>query len=101
MGSSKKVRGKPSLDKKPIAVCEVKAGWGTTYYDPETHECAHAQYCYIENVILNKQYWVDEYGYGCIEDYEDNLASSFDLPWDFESYKLTVYSDGTREYEVL
>lgn len=77
-----------------IAECIAQAGYGTSSYDPETHECEHECYASIVEVISNKEYW---------DQYENMLSeplnNDFGLGFNFSYYKLIVYSDGSREAE--
>ena len=78
-----------------IAKCVAEAGYGTSYYDPETHECAYEAYASVTEVILNEKYW-DQY-----DSMSRALSMDFDLGMNFESYELTVYRDGTKEAKII
>jgi hypothetical protein len=76
-----------------IAQCIATAGYGTTSYDPETSECSHECYACVDTVILNKEYWAQY----------DNMSSvlndEFDLGFNFNRYRLSVFADGTKKAE--
>lgn len=72
---------------KIIAQCIATAGYCTSSYDPETHEC----YASVDRVILNEEYW---------KPYDDAMSnalnSDFGLGFNFDTYELIVFEDGSR-----
>lgn len=80
------------MKKKIIAECIATAGYGTNYYDPETYECQHECYASVDKVIKNEKYW-SVYDSGM----STPLNNDFNLGFNFNKYRLIVYSDFTKE----
>jgi len=78
---------KPSI----IAECIAVAGYGTNYFDPETYECFHEAYADVKIIILNEEYW-NQY-----DSMSTTLNNDFYIGMNFDTYKLIVYSDGSKE----
>lgn len=75
-----------------IAECIVRVGYGTSHYDSETGDCTHDNYASIEEVISGNWSHYDT-------SMSEALAHDFNLPFNFERYRLTVTADGTRSYK--
>ena len=75
-----------------IAQCVASTGYGTDYYDPETHDCFQSGYASVDHVILNPEYW-SQY-----ERMSSALSCDFDLPMGFDDFVLMVDDQGKRSF---
>lgn len=83
------------LDKKLIAECVATAGYGTDTYTEEDG-CSYECYASVARVISNAAYWAQYES--CMS---DSLNHDFGLGFNFNTYRLRVYDDGTRQAEKL
>ncbi len=83
-------------EKKIIAEAIVYASYGTDVYDRVNEECYHARYADIKKVLMNEEYW-NQYE----SDMSQPLANDFNLPFGFETYRLTVYDNGEKHYKEV
>ena len=92
----KKEPKKRKTDSPVIAECIVEAGYGTESYDPDSGECYHQSYASMVEVVSNPAYW---------KQYEEAMSTplnhDFGLGFNFLTYRLRVYADGTREAEKV
>ena len=84
------------MSKTLVAACTVAAGYGTTTVDPETGDCFLESYASILSIELNPEYW-SQYETDC----SNALANDFDLFQSFDTFKLFVFDDGSRESQYV
>ena len=74
-----------------LAQCYATAGYGTSEYNSETHECTHDCYASVDKILINKNYWKKKYGTSMSK----KLNKDFGLGYNFKTFKITVFEDGT------